>query len=375
MEQSSNLTIEGKQIESMALREAEREEDIPFYAELSAYAMATLSFCRQWLRGQTHFTLYTSGSTGTPKPITIYRQQMEASARMTIKSLQLSSTDTALVCMNTAYIAGRMMLVRGLEAGMPLVIQPPSSQPFRGLSTEMQIQFTALVPLQVQALLKDEAQLERLNQLKALLIGGAPVSYHLQQEIRSKVEAPVYVTYGMTETVSHIALKKLNGTKPEDTYTVLEGVVIGTDDKQCLTIQGNVTNNQLLVTHDVVNLIDARHFEWIGRADHVINSGGFKVFPEKVEVAIARFMAEEKNTTAFFVGGMPDERLGQQAVLLLEGAASPAVFEEKLFTFLRQHLHPYEIPKRIYYVPAFSMTSTGKVQRQKTLRNLSTTSK
>lgn len=365
------LYIDGKVITVTAIQEAETDEDIPHFSVLAPYFQATLSFCRQWLSGVSSFMLYTSGSTGTPKPITITRSQMEASARMTIKALQLDTSDTALVCLNTAYIAGKMMLVRGFEAGMDLVIVQPSSLPFIEVPAGMTIHFTAMVPLQVQATLasEDVNQAARLNELKALLIGGAAVSYPLQQAIHQNITAPVYSTYGMTETVSHIALKRLNGPE-QKAYKVLNGIHIGTDERGCLTIQGTVTNGQQLVTNDVVQLTDAKHFIWIGRADHIINSGGVKIFPEKVESVIAQILHQATVTVRFFIAGIPDTRLGEKVVLVLEGNPLQPHTEEKLRASLSQQLHPYELPKHIYYVREFTTTATGKIQRQQTLNSI-----
>lgn len=365
------LHIDNKVIAVTAIHAAARDEDIPCFSVLAPYFQETLSFCRQWLSGVSSFTLHTSGSTGTPKAITVSRSQMEASAHMTIKALQLKASDTALVCLNTAYIAGKMMLVRGFEAGMNLYLVQPSSLPFAQVPASMAIRFTAMVPLQVQTTLAsgDTAQIARFNSLKALLVGGAAVSYPLQQSISQQIKAPVYSTYGMTETVSHIALKRLNEPVQSE-YTVLDGIHISTDDRGCLTIQGTVTNGQKLITNDVVQLKDAGHFTWIGRADHVINSGGIKVFPEKVESDIAPILHEAAITTRFFIAGIPDTYLGERVVLALESHPLQPQIEQKLRVSLRQQLRPYESPKDIYYIPAFVTTATGKIQRQQTLRKI-----
>lgn len=363
-----NLYINNKIIEVTAIQRAERNEDIPYFSDLAPYFQATLSFCRQWLRGSSSFTMHTSGSTGVPKSITITRSQMEASASMTIQALQLDTSDTALVCLNTAYIAGKMMLVRGFEAGMDLVIVQPSSLPFTQIPKNMAIRFAAMAPLQLQATLEsdDADQIARFNQLKALLIGGAPVSYPLQQAIRQHITAPVYSTYGMTETVSHIAFKKLNGASQEE-YTVLGDINVGIDERGCLTIQGAVSNYEKLITNDLVNLINDHCFIWLGRANHVINSGGFKIFPEKIESIVEQVLNKQAISARFFIGALPDERLGEKAVLVLEGTPLQSSVEEKLHSSLSQQLHPYELPKEIYYVQEFATTATGKIQRKQTL--------
>ncbi len=321
---------------------------------------------------------------------------MQASAHMTLRTLQLQSTDTALVCLNVAYIAGKMMLVRALETGMNIVIVTPGSLPFAQVPPEIIIRFAAMVPLQVQATLDsaaldsaaldsaalDSATLDSatlkdgdthiglLNQLKALLIGGAPVSYTLEQQIIQMIRAPVYITYGMTETVSHIALRQLNSGNTD--YTALDGIQLAVDDRSCLTIQGTVTNHQKIVTNDIVELADDRHFRWIGRADHVINSGGYKVFPEKVENVLAGILHQQSIPYALMIGSLPDERLGNKVVLMLEGEALLAAQEQKLQSEIVRRLPRYEIPKAIFYVPAFIMTNTGKVKRKATISLINT---
>lgn len=366
------LYIEGRKIPFTWLREAASLQDVSHVEAMSEYARSILTFCYQWLHGQHTFTLHTSGSTSTPKAIHLTRSQMEASARMTIRAFGLDAADTALVCMNTAYIGGKMMLVRGLEAGMDLTIVTPSSQPFSRLPVDVTITFAAMVPLQVQTMLAtpNTETLYRFNALKALIVGGAPVSYALQQMIRQHISAPVYSSYGMTETVSHIALKKINGHEPTDAYKVLSDVVIGTDARDCLTIRGAVTNQQTLTTNDIVSIVDDRHFIWIGRADHVINSGGFKIFPEKVEEAIARIL--EQQAVRYFIAALPDDRLGEKAVLIIEGRPSPVKEQQALLDALRLHVHLYEVPKEIYYVPQFEMTATEKINRKQTLKQIHT---
>ena len=176
------------------------------------YEADALAFCRAWLSGQTEFTLHTSGSTGTPKPIRLTRAQMRASAHLTGQTLGLRAGDVALVCLNIRYVAGVMMLVRGLELGLPMTIIEPAGNPLAGFDpANVRFDFTALVPLQLQHILDDTPEkLAILNRMKAILVGGAVVSPALEQALQV-ITAPIFSTYGMTETVSHIALRRLNG--------------------------------------------------------------------------------------------------------------------------------------------------------------------
>lgn len=364
------LYLDNKRVRVKAIREAVEDQEIPFFLDFGTYFREVLSFCRSWLHGQQEFTIHTSGSTGVPKAIKITRSQIEASARMTVRALGLTASDTALVCLNTAYIAGKMMLVRGLEAGMDMVIIHPYGRPFAQVPENISIDFTAMVPLQVQNTLNAGSREERMriDRLKALLVGGAPVSYDLHQAIREHINAPVYSTYGMTETVSHIALKRLNGQGQDEAYKVLDDIDIDTDQRGCLTIRGAVTGFQKLTTNDIVQIKDERHFEWLGRADYVINSGGVKILPEKVEAVVEKWMSEKKKQERFFVGALPDQRLGERAVLIMECSALPPELEQDLLNFLRLQLSSYEVPKEVYYIQDFMMTETGKVQRRQTLK-------
>ena len=256
------------------------------YTFNSAYSQSVLDFCKDWLNGKKEFILHTSGSTGVPKEIVITRVQMELSARMTIQAFNLRSGDKVLVAINTAYIGGKMMLIRSMEANLAMEIVEPSSNPLDNFSVNTHFDFTALVPLQLETILaKNREKKSILDGMKAIIIGGAAVSEQLEELIQD-IHSPVYNTYAMTETISHIALRQLNGKERSPYYTALPGVKLGVSDKGTLTILSAVTNNELIVTNDVVELIDEKTFKWLGRADNIINSGGIKIFPEKLEAEI-----------------------------------------------------------------------------------------
>lgn len=337
---------------------------------LDGYESKTLEFCRNWLNGIQEFPIQTSGSTGIPKTIALSRQQMEASARRTIKFLNLQKGDCALVCLNTEYIAGMMMLVRAFIADLNIIIIDPVSNPLSLISRDEKIDFVSFVPLQLQTILEEIPEaLTQLNQMKAILVGGAPISVTLQREIQ-RIKPHVCHTYGMTETASHIALRRLNGTDANDYYQVLDDIQIGMDKRGCLTIKGDVTKNELLSTNDIVELLTPTRFRWIGRADNTINTGGVKVQIETVEVAIAAALAETEASPTFFVAAQPDELLGEKIVLILEGQPLGETQETQLFERLHSLLSKYEVPKEVVYSPAFTLTATGKVSRQLTMRKL-----
>ncbi|MFD2247816.1 AMP-binding protein [Pontibacter ruber] len=337
---------------------------------LNGYEAKTLEFCRNWLNGVQEFPIQTSGSTGAPKHISLTRKQLEASAARTIKLLHLQPGDSTLICLNTEYIAGMMMLVRGFMAELEMIIVEPISNPLTLAPEGQKIDFASFVPMQLQTILQETPEAATiLNHMKAILVGGAPVGFTLQRDILL-LDVPVYHTYGMTETASHVALRLLNGPKAADYYEVLQGVEIGQDHRGCLTIQGDVTNNERIVTNDLVELLTPTRFRWIGRVDNTINTGGVKVQTEKVEVAISEALADMDNPPRFFVAAQPDELLGEKIVLVLEGEKmtdeAELAFQEKLRALLRK----FEMPKETYYAASFSETATGKISRQRTLQKL-----
>src|SRR5260221_617468 len=245
------------------------------------FEKSILAFCRDWLQGNDYFILSTSGSTGVPKQITLRGEQMEASARLTSAALGLQSGYNALLCLDTRYIAGQMMLVRSLIAGMNIVAVEPSSNPFETIRPDLRIDFAAIVPYQLQNILDSASGKNTLNKLKAVLVGGAPVSTKVKALLHP-LQCPVYSSYGMTETISHIALQALNGPAAKDYFEVLPGISIERDARGCLTIAADYLGKDKIITNDLVEILGQRHFLWLGRWDRVINTSGVKVIPEKI---------------------------------------------------------------------------------------------
>ncbi len=324
------------------------------------FAQRAFDFCREWLSAKNEFVIYTSGSTGKPKAISLSRQQMQTSARLTAQALNLEENDTALVCLSADYIAGRMMLVRGLELGLYLYLVKPSGNPTEGLPEGVKIDFTALVPLQMQRVLED-GKTDFFVGGKAIILGGAPVSLPLEERLQT-LNCPAWATYGMTETVTHIALRKLNGTERSPYFKALPEVKLSTDERGCLQITAPTTKHKTLTTNDHVDLRSETEFEWLGRADFVINSGGVKVQPEKIETITARWLFAQNLDLCVCALGIPDERLGQKVILVLE---TPSLEKKAhLENFLRDHLSRYEVPKEIHLVQEFPETKTQKVDRK-----------
>ncbi len=329
----------------------------------SDFESQTFSFIKDWLQVVDSFKLHTSGSTGTPKQIFLTRKQLQQSAHRTINALDLKQNDTAFVCLDTKYIAGKMMLVRALENNMKIVAVEPTSNPLHELSSDARISFAAFVPLQLQEILKHSESVTKLNQMKAIIIGGGAVSTTLQNELQ-KLLCPVYATYGMTETVSHIALHRLNGRETSGHFTVLPGIHIEVDQRGCLVIKLPEFSEKI-VSNDLVDLISPNSFRWLGRFDNVINSGGFKISAEKIEKSIEHIFQERSINRSFFVCGIPDIRFGQKLILVIEGF--PISGEKKILATLNQLLHPFEVPKQIFHIREFIHTNTGKINRVKTV--------
>ena len=369
------LTLNGRFYSADELRTWDERQAT---SELTEQERATLDFSRAWLTGQERFTVRTSGSTGPPKPITLTREQMEASARLTGQALGLTPGDRALVCLPVRYIAGRMMLVRGFVLGLELTVVEPASQPFAALPRDARFHFTALVPLQLQTILDAADGPSRLEGMKAILVGGGPVSQALERRLQA-IQSPVYHTYGMTETVTHVALRRLNGPQASPAFRPLPGVELEVDERGCLTVRGPMTRDRLLHTNDRVTLRPDGSFLWLGRVDNVINSGGVKVPVEEVERAVEEALlalAEGKPELAglaerrFLVAGLPDPRLGQAITLILEGEPLPPPVIGLLGEALAARLPRYHAPRAIHTLPRFAETATGKIQRQETLQLL-----
>lgn len=336
-----------------------------FKDEFLEYEKDTRKFCESWISGQTEFEITTSGSTGKPKLISITRVQMQASTKQTAKAIDLKKGDVALVCINTHFIGGKMMLVRGLEIRMPLIIIPPIANPLKFLNESVRIDFTAMVPYQLQSILEESPdKINILNQMKAILLGGAPVGNQLAESIAS-LKCPVYSTYGMTETVSHIALKRLNGPERSDIFTTLPGIEIEVDTRNCLVIKGAVTNYTSLITNDVVKLINDRQFIWIGRSDNIINTGGIKIQIEELEKKVSNAFSQLNISNIFFISGEPDEAFGTIIEIFIEGTLKKNE-KEKLEEIFKERLNKYEKPKKIIEVPKFDFTKSGKIDRVKT---------
>lgn len=334
----------------------------------SDFEKASLDFICNWIKGKQVFTLNTSGSTGTPKPITVTRNQLKASAQLTNTALNLKKNQTALVCLDTRYIAGIMMIVRSLEAGMNMILVEPSSNPIEQLNEEIPIDFTALVPLQVETILHSPYR-KHFEKIKSILIGGAALNQRIIRELKS-LSCDCYATYGMTETLSHIALLKLNGSNSQENFEALSGIALSKDERGCLVIHAPHISDKPIVTNDLVELVTPSTFRWLGRADNIINTGGVKVIPEKIEASIAIILDEIALPNRYFVAALPDDSLGESVNLFIEGMPLTPQMEEVIHQKFKETLDRYERPKSIRYVASFCNTDTGKINKRLTIASV-----
>ncbi|PZX55719.1 AMP-binding protein [Algoriphagus chordae] len=328
------------------------------------FALAAFQFCQDWLSGQNSFVQQTSGSTGTPKNIEISRSQMIASAEATQAFFQTNQNTKLLCCLDPSYIAGKMMLVRAMVWNCRIELCEPKSNPL--LEINEIPDFVAMVPLQVEACLLHKTSLEKLKKIKQLIIGGAPVSASLKHQLVSQ-GILAYQTYGMTETVSHIALAKIE--HGELIYKLLPKVEFGVDKRKALWVKSASSNDELVQTNDLIELVDDNSFRWLGRADFVVNSGGIKLHPELLEAKAEDTMNSFFPNSSFFFFGMYDEKLGEKLCLVIE-SKDDLDNSSKLFEKLKLILEKYEVPKNIFVISEFSRSSTGKVNRPKTILNL-----
>jgi O-succinylbenzoic acid--CoA ligase len=327
----------------------------------SPYANFAFSFLHKWLAGEKEFELQTSGSTGKPKKIIVTRQQLIASATATGKALHLQANQHALLALSAQYIAGIMMLTRAMVWQQHIYITEPSNNPLQNFSHHQTFDFVALVPLQIQTLLNTFG-LNSLSRIKKILVGGAPLSNSLKEKI-TEAESDIYLTYGMTETISHIALQKISGKNKQTKFYPLPGIQLSQNDDGCLRIRAPYLAQEIQ-TNDVVKMYEDTSFEWLGRADFVINSGGIKIHPEEIEKKIESIIHAISIKT-YFIGSLPDDTFGEKLILLIENEKS--LHNTNLLQQVKEALPPYQNPKEIYLLPQFKRTENGKLNRKATL--------
>ena len=298
----------------------------------------------------------TSGTTGPPKRYRIPRRDLVNSARLTGDTFGLNAGDRVLHCLPCDFIAGKMMVVRAFVLALDIHFIDPRGSVLGNLNSDDRFRFTAMVPLQLHRIIQeDKARVER--QFETILLGGGPVSDALREDIR-ELDVKVYQSYGSTETVTHVALRRLNGPDDEDHFTAIGKVHFGRDPRGCLVVYTPHLSVKQHVTNDLVELIDDIRFKWLGRHDNVILTGGKKIFPEQLEARTAGVLPYPHYFTA-----IPDDVLGQAIMLVLETDRPQDEVLPEVINTLMVTLDPHELPRRVQALRRIQRTSGGKVIR------------
>nr|WP_315238609.1 AMP-binding protein [uncultured Flavobacterium sp.] len=300
-------------------------------------------FLLDWFDDKEYIEMRTSGTTGLPKLVRLQKQAMIQSALATGDFFNLKPGNKALLCLPVKFIAGKMMLVRSFILGLELDVTEPSTTPL-ALNDKL-YDFVAMVPLQVQN------SIEALKNVKKLIVGGAKMNTALEEKVLP-LKTDIYETYGMTETITHIAAKKVG----EKAFTILPNVKIAQDSRGCLAITVPAISNEPIITNDLIEFVKENQFLFLGRIDNVINSGGVKLIPEQIEAKLIK-----KINSRFFVTGIPDSILGEKLILVIEGEKQD--FPTGFFDVLDK----YEKPKEIVFVPKFKENENGKLLRKPSL--------
>lgn len=314
-------------------------------------------FLIDWLNSDDFLYVNTSGSTGKPKRIKLFKQAMVNSAIATGVFFDLKPRNKIMNCLPIHYIAGKMMLVRALVLGLEIDCVEPTTSPV--FDDYMSYDFSAMVPLQL------EHSIDKIENIKTVIIGGSKVSKQLQNKIKDS-KTSFFETYGMTETATHIALRPLQSKSQngDDVFTTLPNVSVSQDIRGCLVINAPKIIDTSIITNDIVELKSNTSFKWLGRFDNVINSGGVKLFPEQIEAKLQVIIKER-----FILASEPDELLAEKLILIIENPNYPISDLKQQLKSL-QSLTKYEVPKDIYRINSFIETSTGKVHRGKTIKSV-----
>jgi len=315
-------------------------------SEIPDWHKDVVRFIEEWLNDEEYVEAKTSGSTGIPKVIKLSKSSMINSAQKTNAFFQLNNKSKALLCLSANYIAGKMMLVRAFVGGFNLILSEPSGNPLLNICEP--IDFVAMVPMQVS---NSISLFKNSSFIKNVIVGGGAMSAELKQQVAS-VNTTFYETYGMTETVSHVAIRKCG----EVFFRAMEKVLFEQDERGCLIIKAPDLVACQLITNDIVHLKSQTEFSWLGRYDNVINSGGVKLMPESIEEKIGAFFQFE-----FYLSSISDEKLGEKLVMVVKESEQVADIPAQLKNI--PGLNRFELPKAIIYINEFPMTGNGKINR------------
>ncbi|MBD5173456.1 MAG: AMP-binding protein [Bacteroidales bacterium] len=317
---------------------------------ITGFTEEAKEFLDRWNDSSEYITVHTSGSTGSPKNIHLLKSDMKISAKATNDFFGINSSSQLALPLSISYIAGKMMVVRSIMADCNLHIVSPGLDPLKGLPENIRFNLIPIVPAQIPGLL---SHINLQDRLENIIVGGAPTTAN-QEKLLSAIGVPVYATYGMTETSSHVALRKIGS---DDFYTALPGIEFGVDERSCLIIRSEAASYIELVTNDCVSLISPTRFQWLGRADNVINTGGIKIYPEEIEKKLSPLI----DNRAFYISSRASEKWGSEIILYVEGKDfDKEMFMAKALNYIDRKF----IPKDIIAVERLERTKTGKIIRR-----------
>lgn len=340
----NNTFLKGKEILDFCKRSEQ-----PYFHSIG-------KFVEEWFNPNPTIQIQTSGSTGKPKIISVKKNRMLYSASLTAQFFDFQSGQNALLCLPVNYIAAKMMVIRAMFSGLNLICINPTQNPLENLPSNLTIDFAPMIPLQYQAIENNPS----ISQIKKILLGGSALNEDVEKRASlSKVQ--LFHGYGMTETLSHIALRKINGDNATLYYTAFPEIKLDVDNRNCLTIESPKLLDEKIITNDVVELINSHQFFWKGRFDYVINSGGIKLHPEIIEKKLHPLINKP-----FFVTGIKDNHFGEKLVLLIEGKSLANQSIAALKTSMEEVLDKYEMPKKIFFIEKFIVTESGKINRPQT---------
>ena len=319
--------------------------------------MELQEFLNEWNNNSQFISVETSGSTGTPKTLLVEKEKMIASARMTCQFLRLKPHDKALLCMSLKHIGAKMMVVRSLIANLDLLVTPPSKNPLADITEPLN--FVAMVPLQVYNSMQNPTEYERLKRIEKLIIGGGQIDEKMEAELKN-FPNEVWSTYGMTETLSHIAMRRVNGPNASKWYQPLPNIKISTLSDGCLILDAPHLSEETIVTNDIVEINANNEFKILGRKDNVINSGGIKIQIEEVEKVVGKHL-----NNSFAITGKKDIMYGEIVVLYYTPSAH---FSQEILTAINNELPKYHKIKEAICIEEIPLTSNGKIDRG-SLRN------
>jgi len=320
------------------------------------WELSITKFIIEWYNENDFFEVQTSGSTGLSQLLRIKKEFAINSALSTLDFLELKPGNTALLCLPVSYIAGKMMIIRSIMGRLRLTSVEPKGNVSDDISENTD--FAAMIPLQVQNLLEGPGGISKINQIRKLIIGGASIPPALEENLRNQ-HHPVYSTYGMTETVSHIAMRRIDGAGYSKNYKLLPNISISQDEHDCLIVNAPFLSEQIVHTRDVVRILQNYEFEVLGRLDNMIISGGIKYFPEILEKKLAGCFSDR-----FIISSKPDPKLGEKIILIIETQQPEKYPAHLVKNMLNGKLTAFEFPREIFFLKKFPETGTSKLARK-----------